>query len=1096
MRRRLSRSETVLSLLIVVATLFALPFLDGRGGLSGIPGEVLAQGTAPPDIFSPMRYRHVGPGGKRVSAVVGVPGQPNIFYFGAASGGIFKSTDGGIHWTPIFDNQPVSSIGALALAPSESNIIWAGTGEAFIRSNISIGNGVYKSTDGGRTWAHQGLEKTGRIARIVIHPRDPNVVFVAAMGHCYGPQADRGVFRTTDGGKTWEKVLFVDENTGASDIAMDVNNPTVLFAGMWQVDIKTWALRSGGPGSGLFVSRDGGTTWKRLTGHGLPKAPLGKIAVAVARNNSNRVYALIETGDGLPWNGQETDSGTLWSSDDGGANWQLTNYDHNLIQRPYYYTRCVIAPDNYNEIYTLAVQLSVSLDGGKTFENAPGGRHGDNHDMWIDPVNGDRMIVGNDGGAMISVNRGQSWHRPQLPIAQVYHVTTDNNIPYNVYGNVQDGPSARGPSNSRISGGPADPAPSGEIPLGMWHAVGGGESGWTVPDPVDGNIVWSTASGYGALGGSVDRHDERTRQVRKVDVWPESPMGWGARDLKYRFQWSFPLAISPHNHEQVYTGSQYVHRTTDGGHSWQIISPDLTTNDKSKQEPSGGLTLHNTSPEYAPTIFAIAESPLEKGLIWVGTNDGLVQITRDAGAHWANVTSNIPNLPPWGTVSNIEPSRYDAGTAYVTIDLHQVNDRNPYVYKTVDFGKTWRAISSDIPRSVFSYAHCVREDPVRKGLLYLGTENAVYVSFNDGGSWIPLQVNLPHAPAHWLTVQEPFGDLVVATYGRGIWILDDITPLRQLTPAVLDARAHLFVPRPAYRLRTITEPESQPEDPGAGLNPPYGASINYYLKSAPEDEVTITVVDSNGQKVRTLKGTKNAGINRLWWDLRYEPSSEVRLRTSPPYAPWVRLGPQGWRPLVIWAGLGRTGPLVQPGTYTIKLSAGGSELTEKLTVKKDPNSAGTEQDIGAQVKLLLESRENMNAVADMINQIEWVRRQLYDLDERLRSESNTGSIRGAAEELDKKLIAVEDHLFQMKVTGPGQDFVRWPNKLVERIPLLVAGVEIADFPPTTQQLEVHKMYTDQIAGHRSRLNEVFAKDLAAFNEQLAERKLSSVMVVK
>jgi photosystem II stability/assembly factor-like uncharacterized protein len=764
------------------------------------------------EAFEQLVYRHIGPQGNRVSAVAGVAGDPLVYYVGAASGGIFKTEDSGTTWKPIFDDQPVSSIGSLAVTPSQPNIVWAGTGETALRSNNSIGNGIYKSIDGGKTWTHMGLENTGRIGRIAIHPKNPDVLFAAAMGHCYGPQPERGVFRTTDGGETWEKVLFVDENTGAADVVMDPNNPEILFAGTWQVITKTWGRESGGPGSGIYRSTDGGTTWKHLTGHGLPTTPLGKIGLAIAPSNSDRVYALIETGDGVPWKGVETTAGQLWGSEDGGENWKLVSRDRALAGRANYYTRCLVSPDDEDEVFFIAAMLSVSLDGGLTSKRIAQELHGDHHDMWIDPLDGDRIIESNDGGIGISVNRAKTWRQINLPIAQMYHVAVDNRIPYFVYGNRQDGPSQRGPSNSLLRGG--------EIPRGMWHGVAGAESGFAIPDPVDNNIVWS--GGY--PGGPLDRFDLRTGHARAVDVWPNNLWGTPAADLEYRFQWTFPIAISPHDHNRVYVGSQYLHQTTNGGHSWETISPDLSLNDKEMQQISGGLNPENASIEYANVVFAIAESPLEDGVIWAGTNDGLVQVTRDGGANWTNVTANIPDLPPLGTVSNIEPSRYDAGTTYITVDFHQMNNRDPYVYKTTDYGKTWKSVSSDIPRSVFSYAHCVREDPVRKGLLYLGTENALYVSFNDGGNWHPLQTNLPHAPVHWLTIQDHFNDLVVGTYGRGFWILDDVTPLQQLTSGVMELDVHLFAPRPAYRFHFVTSPMSQRADTAVGKNPPYGAS--------------------------------------------------------------------------------------------------------------------------------------------------------------------------------------------------------------------------------------------------------------------------------
>ena len=1070
------------------------------------------------DILGAMRYRYIGPVGNRVTSVVSVPGQPNTYYVGAASGGIFKTTDGGVHWEPVFDAQPVASIGSLAIAPSDSNIIWAGTGEAHIRSHISVGAGIYKSTDGGKTWKLMGLEKTGRIGRIVIDPKNPDVVLVAAMGHSYGPQQERGIFRTADGGKTWERALFVDENTGASEIVMDPGNPRTLFAGMWPLEIHTWGRESGGPGSGIYKSTDGGVSWKKLTGHGLPTRTTGKIAMAIANSNPDRVYALIETGDGVPVKGIETDRGKLWRSDDSGENWRLISYDRTLGGRTHYYFRVVASPDNENETYFLTSAFSTSLDGGETlrtgvgFGGSPGG---DNHDMWIDPTNANRMAVANDGGISISVTRGRTWNRIQLPIAQMYHVTVDNRIPYFVYGNEQDDPSYRGPSNTRGGGFGGG---AGLIPRSAWQPVGGGESGWATPDPVDNNIIWSSASGSGSVGGIVERFNLTIGQGRNVEVWPDQSNGSTAAELKYRFVWTMPLTISPHDHNRLYVGSQYIHQTTDGGQSWQVISPDLTSNDKSKQGFSGGLTGDNIGVEYAPVVFAIAESPKENGLIWAGTNDGLVQITRDGGKNWTNVTRNIPNLPPWGTVSNIEPSRYNAGAAYITVDFHQVNNRDPFVYKTSDYGKSWKPITSGIPHTMLSYAHCVREDPTRPGLLYLATEGGVFVSFDDGTNWEPLQSNLPHAPVYWLVVQEDFNDLVIATYGRGFWILDDLGPLQQMNANVRDSNAHLFTPRPAYRFRNTVVPVSVDSDPTAGQNPPYGASINYYLKSAPSGDVKIRIEDTKGQTVRTLTGTKTVGINRVNWDLRGEQTKEVRLRTSPAYAPEVRNGAEGWR---LAPEGGRMSVLMPPGTYTVKLLVGGSEapsqtLSQQLIVRKDPKSEGKEEDINAQVAMLFELRKDLENAADMVNQIEMIRSQLASITALLdpgaagASSATTAqretqsatpasaggdyiAIKRAADDLEKKLIDVEENLIQRKLTGQGQDSVRWPPKLLSKINYLANGIGGADFAPTMQHREVKAMFEDQLTTHRRRLDEILSKDLDAFNRQLRDRGVGNVI---
>jgi photosystem II stability/assembly factor-like uncharacterized protein len=1090
-----------------------------------------AQSPLSPDAYRNLKYRYIGPVGNRATAVVGIPGNPWIYYVGTASGGIFKSTDGGIHWDPIFDAQDVASIGSLALAPSDPNIVWAGTGEPFVRSHISVGNGIYKSSDAGKSWTRMGLENTGRIANIAVDSRNPDIVLACAMGHAYGPQPERGVFRSTDGGKTWQRTLFVDENTGCGDMAMDPNNPHILFAGMWQIEIHTYGRNSGGPGSGLFRSTDGGVTWKRLEEHGLPHPPVGRIAVRVARKDSRRVYALIETGDGVVINGQRTQYGSLWRSDDGGDNWLMVNGDRNLRGRTAYYCREEVAPDNENEVYFFTSAFSRTLDGGRTLAALPQSQSpgGDNHEMWIDPTNGDRMAVVNDGGVSISVNRGKSWDHIQLPIAQIYHATVDDQVPYNVYGNRQDGPSWRGPSNSLQFGGFGGGGfGGGQISRSLWHSIGGGESGFATPDPVDNNVIWSTGTGSGSVGGYVARFDERNRQYRDVEVWPETTSGATAGEVKYRFNWEFPLTISPHDHNKVYVGSQFVHMTTDGGNSWQIISPDLTRNDKSRMGSSGGLTPDNIGVEYAGVVFAIAESPKEAGVIWAGTNDGLLQLTRDGGKTWTNVTKNIPNLPEWGTFSNIEASRYDAGTAYVTVDFHQMNNRDPFVYKTNDYGKTWTQITNGIPHSMLSYAHCIREDPVRKGLLYLGTENALYISFDDGKNWQPLQSGLPHAPAYWITVQERFHDLVVATYGRGFWILDDITPLQQLTPQISAGNAYLFAPRDAYRFRNTIQPVSVTYDPAAGHNLPYGADINFYLKSKPgaKDRVRLTISDAAGKLVRSIDcnpqrgegsaaaGTPGqqpadptepeptgprpischaeAGINRVRWDLRGEPTTQIRLRTAHLYAFDLVLGPQGWRPA---PGAGRLSLLMPPGVYTVKLTVNDQEFAQKLNVLKDPHSTGTEADIAGQMKLLNALRDDLESVSQSANQIEILRSQLVSLDRGLGNGETIRPVRSAASDLGGKLIGVEGKFLQLNATGRGQDDVRYTPMLIQKLNYLANQVAQSDFPPTTQQQAVAQELHQQAQQYQQQFAQVM-EDVQRFNAMLREQNVPNIFLPK
>ncbi len=1066
-----------------IFTRFVLRVL-GAGSLM-VLGHLFLFGQGPSSNIDALRWRFIGPMGNRLTSVAGVPGQPDVYYVGAASGGLWKTSDSGAHWNPIFDDQPVSSIGSIEVAPSDPNIVWAGTGEAWIRSNVSVGQGIYKSTDAGKTWRSMGLEKTGRIGHIAIDAKNPDIVLACALGHAYGPQQDRGVFRTTDGGVHWERVLFVDENCGCSDLKMDPNNPNILFAGMWPIEIHTWGRTSGGPGSGLYTSRDGGATWKKVSGRGLPNRMTGKWALAIAPSNSDRIYALIETGDGVPLNGEKTDPGKLWRSDDGGENWRLVSADRWMGGRTHYYFRIETAPDNENEVYFLTNVFSVSIDGGQTlqtgrpFASSPGG---DNHDIWIDRTDARRMAVVNDTGVSISVNRGRTWDRIQLPNAQMYHVTVDDRIPYYVYGNEQDYASFRGPSRSIGDGGFG----SGGIPRSLWHQVGGGESGWATPDPVDNNIIWSSASGYGSVGGIVTRMDLRTGAVRNVEVWPDFVFGSTAADLKYRFPWTFPLTISPHDHNRLYVGSQYVHMTTDGGASWQVISPDLTSNDKSKQGFSGGLTGDNIGVEYAPVVFAISESPKQAGTIWVGTNDGNVQITRDGGKSWTNVTANIPNMLPWGTISNIEASRYDPGTAYIAVDGHQVNNRDPWVYKTSDYGKSWKLITNGIPHNMLSYAHCVREDPTRQGLLYLGTEGGLFVSYDDGANWQPLQNNLPPAPVYWIVVQERFNDLVIATYGRGFWILDDLTPIQAWNDAVRNSSATLFAPRPAYRLRGMIIPASTADDPSVGQNPPGPVSINYYLKTVPKADPSIKIIDAQGRTVTNLRGTRTMGMNRVWWNLRTDPSKEIRLRTAPAYAPDIRLNNEGWRPL---PEVGRMTILVAPGTYTVKLTVDGKDYTQPLTVLKDPNSTDSEADIQKQIAMLVEIRRNIESVADMVNQIESIRAQLGSLDSLLTIKD----LKDAAGDLDKKLIDIEDNMIQRRLTGQGQDLIRWPPKLINKLTYLAEGLASSDFAPTAQQQQVHEMFTSQIASLQKRMDEAMNTDLTNLNRVLRENNIGNVI---
>ena len=1057
--------------------------------LAVVLGAAAAQAQeVSPTSFEQLEFRHIGPVGNRVASVAGVPGDRFTYYAGAAAGGIWKSVDGGLYWTPIFDDQTDHAIGALAVAPSDPEIVWAGTGEPHIRSNVSLGTGVYKSTDGGDTWRHMGLGDGGptRTSRIVIHPTNPDIVYVGALGHAHGPQQARGVFRTQDGGETWEHVLFADENTGVSSLEMDPKNPRKLFVGMWTVVFNTWGRESGGEGSGIYTSNDGGDSWSKLEGNGLPLLPVGKTDICVTPADPDRVYALIETGDGVPWHGRETESGELWRSDDGGSMWELMTHDRGLGGRTGYYNNCVVNTDDADEVYFLTSGFSRSTDGGRTAINEQGLRRpgGDFHDMWVDPTNGDRMVIANDQNVAVSENRGATWHRSELPIGQMYHVTVDNSIPYNVLGNRQDGRSYRGPSNSRVFGGFGG---TPQILRGEWTSVGGGESGFATADPEDPNIVWSSASGSGARGGVVVRWDARSRQFRDVEVWPQLASGHPASGVRFRFQWTFPLHISPHDHNTVFVTSQHVHRTRDGGQSWEVISPDLSTNDLSKQGISGGLTPDNIGVEFCCVIYAFDESPVQEGVYWAGTNDGLVHVSRDGGASWSNVTGNLPDLPPDGVVRGIDASRYAAGKAYIAIEHHQQGNFEPHVYKTDDYGESWTRIVDGIADSPLSYARSVHEDPVRPGLLYLGTENTLYVSFDDGELWQPFMSNMPASPMYGVVVQEHFNDLVVGTYGRGFWIMDDITPLQQLTSEVVASASHLFEPRDTYRFRSVTTSRPIPNDPSAGENPQYGAALSYWLDEAHPDGATLRIADASGRTLRTLEGPGRPGINRVWWNLQDEPSPQIKLRTKPLYADWFQLGPEGWR-----SGGQRISMVVPPGVYSVTLDVDGRSQTQRLRVLKDPNSTGSEADVRAQLAVFAEIREDYEDVTDMVNRIEWVRRQLYDLQAVLEDRGDATDVLQGVDDLDEKLIGIEDNLVRLLTTGGG-DGVRWAPKLAEELRYLSQNISNGDFRPTDQAIEVKGILSDQVNRYRAEVEQLFRTDVAEFNRMLQERNMLPVI---
>jgi photosystem II stability/assembly factor-like uncharacterized protein len=1045
---------------------------------------------------SQFRFRFVGPRvGNRIAAIAGIPGDPSVYYAGAASGGVWKSSDGGNRWAPIFDKQSAAAIGALAVAPSDPSIVWAGTGEAWvIRDSDVMGNGIYKSTDAGKTWTNMGLPASGRIGRIIVHPTNPDVVYACVLGRVTGPQPERGVFRTTDGGQHWERVLFASERVGCSGLAIDAHNPRTLIAGMWQVEMHTWGEYSGGADGGVYISHDGGTKWSRLEEHGLPHAPVGKIDVAIAPTNSSRMFALIQTA------GQ----GSVWRSDDGGEHWKAVNYQRALVGRAGYYIRIAVSSGSDNEVYVANSSFHQSLDGGENFHEVRWG--GDTHDIWVDPANPDRFVITDDAGMIITTVHGRGFHRVQLPIGQMYHVAVDNQVPYYFYSNMQDDGNLRGPS-----------VPGDAPEFGWDRHMGGCESGFTVPDTVDPNVVWATC-----YGNVVTRWDARYKEAHSVSPWMhtlDSPPG----TLKYRCHWTPPLAIDPFDHNTVYYGCQVVFRTTNAGQSWSVVSPDLSLHDPAKLGPSGGIVGDNLGQFYGDVVFAIAPSKIQRGLIWAGTNDGQVWYTQDGAASWVNVTKNISGLPPAGTITSIAPSSFDPGTAYVVADLHLVDNRDPFIFKTSDFGKTWKRISGDLPKHALSYVRSVTDDPNSAGLLFAGTGNGLYYSLDEGTHWTSLQTGLPPAPVTWVVVQQGFHDLVLSTYGRGLYILDDITPLEQLAHSHADAAVTLFEPRPAYRFVRNAQ-----------------APINFALKAVPKEPLTLEVLDARGKVIRTLETKPQAGINRVNWDMRYESPRVVELRTAAPDNPQIWLEPRfrevDSRPITHWGSKpAEVGPIVAPGTYSVRLKGAGQVLTQPLTVLRDPHAPGSDADIELSVRTLLEIRDDISRTSDDVNHMEWLRRQLEVVRAMLRpkhkgsaeaapvveegdeldddpapapsrglSEAEAqqrAELLKAADALDAKFEAIESQLVSRALRNSDDKYFIEPygaylNLIWLNAEVGTGGGDVAggaDFAPTDMQLELVKTYEAEVAAADAEYRKVLDADLPTFNQALVTGKLAPLV---
>jgi photosystem II stability/assembly factor-like uncharacterized protein len=1020
-----------------------------------------------PKEFKALKYRNIGPAsGGRVSRVAGVAGNPLLYYAATASGGVWMSGDGGTTWRSVFDDQPISSIGSIAVAPSDPNVIYVGSGEANIRGNVAAGNGIYKSTDGGRTWTHVWTQQ-GQIGTMVVHPRNPDVAFAAVLGHAFGPNPERGVYRTRDGGKTWQQVLKRDADTGASDVAIDPSNPNILFAGFWQTRRFPWDLQSGGPGSGLYVSRDSGDTWKPITAHGLPDGTWGKVGVAVAPSDGRRVYALIEN-----------EKGGLFRSDDGGETWDLVSGSHSLRQRAWYYSTLTVNPVNPNEVWFPQVPMLKTIDGGKTIEYVRGVPHGDNHDAWIDPQDPKRMIVANDGGVHISRNGGGSWFSPPLPIAQFYHVSADSRRPYWVAGAMQDLGTAQGPSNSLAR----------NIALSDWHDVGGGEAGWVVSQPDDPNIVYA-----GEYLGIITRYDYRKRDARNVTAWPDNPSGHGAEDMKYRFQWTAPIAASPHDPKVIYHGAQVVFRTRDGGAHWDAISPDLTRNDKTKQKWAGGpITGDNTGVETYDTVFVIAESPKQKGVIWAGSDDGLVHVTTDDGKNWSDVTKAMSGFPEWGTVSMIEPSPFDANTAYVTVDAHRLDDTRPYLYKTTDLGKSWKRLDGSLAKDI--YLHSIREDPKKRGQLYLATERGVMYSTDDGQAWQPLQLNLPTVAVHDLIVKDD--DLVLATHGRSLWILDDLQPIREHTAKIGAAALHVFAPADAIRWRYGSG--SYGGRTGSFPNPPEGASIYYSLSDEDKNEVKLEILDAKNKVIRTLSSkpreamgsedneqkpeaqlSAKSGVQRAVWDLRYEGARKIKgakIDTGDP----------------------EEGPRVAPGTYTVRITGAGQTVTAPLRVVADPRGDASAEDLAAQTALAVRVRDDISKVTDLVEQVRSVRDQLKARTLALAAHKDEERFAPLFKE-SQAAIAMADTLDD-RLENPTAEVVydilamRGGTRLYSRLAFLQLSVVEAEAAPTGGMLQVLVEEEKDLAALETETKQFVAGDVAKINQRAAALNLTFVIV--
>lgn len=1004
------------------------------------------------DLYSSLNYRLIGPfRGGRSAAVTGVPGQPNLFYFGATGGGVWRTQDGGRSWENISDGFFGGSIGAVEVAQSDHNVIYVGGGEQTVRGNVSSGYGVWKSEDAGKTWTSAGLEQSRHIPRIRIHPTNPDVVFAAVLGNIYKPTQERGVYKSTDGGKSWRKVLFANDLAGAVDLTFDPTNPRILYASTWRVQRTPYDLSSGGPGSALWKSTDNGETWSEISkNEGFPKDPLGIMGVAVSPVNAQRVFAIVENKD----------KGGLYRSEDGGKTWSLINEDRSLRQRAWYYSRVYADTQDADVVYVLNVSYHKSTDGGKSFKssNAP---HGDHHDLWIAPEDPKRMIMGDDGGAQTSYDGGETWSTyHNQPTAQFYRVTTDNSFPYRIYAAQQDNSTIR--IKHRSDGY--------SISENDWEETAGGESAHIAVDPTNPDIVYG-----GSYGGFLTRVNHEIGTVRAINVWPDNPMGYGAEGMKYRFQWNFPIIFSRHDPKKLYTFSNHVHLSTNEGQSWELLSPDLTRNDPEKLVSSGGpITQDNTGVEYYCTIFAANESPLKEGVLWVGSDDGLIHVSQDGGKNWENVTP--PSMPEWNMINSIEPSNFDEGTCYVAATRYKLGDFEPYLYKTTDFGKTWTRITNGINPEHFT--RVVREDPKRKGLLYAGTETGMYISFDDGASWKPFQLNLPIVPVTDLVVRD--NNLIVATQGRSIYIIDDLTVLHQLDANPGNTSAILYQPKDAYRTKGGTSRRASLTD---GQNHPNGVVTHFYLKDfADKDSVALTYTNTAGDtlasfstfaKERDKKLTVKKGGNTHVWDT--EGKGAERL---PGMILW-------------WANL--SGAKAVPGTYQVHLTANGATQSHTFNILADPRAEVSVADMQQQYDFITEINETVDAAHQSIKKIRKINEQLGAFMKQYKDNEATKELVEKAKAMKEGFEEIEKALYQTQ-NRSNQDPLNFPIRLTNKLAHLNSLVSLDDFPPTAQDIAVKEELSAEIHTQLEAFNKLVDEEMTAFNKAFNELNLNYLFI--